>query len=167
MRYLKMFMLILLLAPAVSYATTVAVLDSATAVSNSNYVKKQQNKLKARVKGQQDSAKRLVKELNKIRDNLQKNEITLSSSDKRKMKSEFSVKSAKLKSLQESLSEQMHEFEQSVLKAVEPTLQLAVSKLVDQKGIDILVDSQAVYFVRPNLDITDDVTAALNAAKIP
>ncbi len=65
----------------------------------------------------------------------------------------------RLKSL---MDEEMKRVEGQLNKLVDEKLQLAVKKVADQKGLDMVLDRSVVYFVRGEcLDVTEEVLSVL------
>ncbi len=68
----------------------------------------------------------------------------------------------RLKSLME---EEMRRFEEQMNKLVDEKLQLAVKKVAEQNGLDIVLERSAVYFVRGEcIDVTEAVLSSLTEA---
>ncbi|MFN3420230.1 MAG: OmpH family outer membrane protein [Armatimonadota bacterium] len=70
-----------------------------------------------------------------------------------------------IEQLKSLMDEEMKRVEEQLNKLVDEKLQQVISKVADEKGLDIVLDRSAVYFVRGNfIDVTEEVLSNLTEA---
>lgn len=167
MQKTKLIALLIMLVPVLAFADArVAVLDPMTAVVNSDFVKSRQAKLQDALKDKEVRAKQLAHDLQGLQQNLQKNQLTMSKDDKSKLQDSFTTKNMEFQSLKQLIQKRVQKDQQEVLETVQPKLEEAVKQFAKDHKIDMVVNSQAVLFVKPDMDITKAITGALNKMDI-
>ncbi len=69
---------------------------------------------------------------------------------------------AEIEQLKSLMEEEMKRVEEQLNKLVDEKLQLAVQKVADEKGLDMVLDRSVVYFVRGDfVDVTEEVLSTL------
>jgi len=72
---------------------------------------------------------------------------------------------AEVEQLKSLMEEEMKRVEEQLNKLVDEKLQQAVQKVADERGLDMVLDKSAVYFVRGDfVDVTEDVLSKLTQA---
>jgi outer membrane protein len=66
--------------------------------------------------------------------------------------------------LQEDLQADAQSMRQTVLGKATDRMQAIVKKLAEEKGLDLVVDTQTTLYVKPALDLTAEATAAYDKA---
>ncbi len=70
-----------------------------------------------------------------------------------------------IEQLKNLMDEEMRRVEEQLNKLVDEKLQQVISKVADEKGLDIVLDKSVVYFVRGNfVDVTEEVLSNLTEA---
>lgn len=163
MRKIKGLLVMVLMLPLfASAASTVAVLDPMAALSNTDFIKQRQKEIQKELKGDMDKAQKLYADLQELQDNLQKNGVTMSDKEKAKLQDQFTTKNMELQSLDQTLSERVKQDQAETMQIIQPRMQQVVNSIVAKKKIDVILDARSAHFYQPEVDITDDVTAALN-----
>ena len=52
-----------------------------------------------------------------------------------------------------------------VIQQLTPEIEKIVQAIIEEKNVDVLMNSKAVYFQKPEFDITAELTEKLNALK--
>lgn len=163
MQTTKLIALLLMLVPALAMADTkVAVLDPMTAVVNTDFVKNRQVKLQAELQDKEARARKLANELQSMQENMQKNGMTMSKDEKTKLQDSFTTKNMEFQSLKQLVQKRVQDDQQDVLETVQPKLEQAVNDFAKAHNIDVVLSSQAILFVKPDIDITKAITDSLN-----
>lgn len=167
MQKTKLIALLLMLVPVLAFADSrMAVLDPMSAVVNSDFVKSRQAKLQDELKDKEARAKQLAGELQGLQQNLQKDGMTMSKDEKSKMQDSFTTKNMEFQSLKQLIQKRVQDDQQDVLETIQPKLEQAVNQFAKDHKIDMVVNSQAVLFVKPDMDITKAITESLNKMAI-
>jgi len=157
-----LLVLVMMLPLMATAASNVAVLDPVAALANTDFIKQRQKDIQKELKGDMDKAQRLYGELQELQDNLQKNGMTMSEKDKTKLQDQFTTKNMELQSLDQTLTERVKQDQAETMQKVQPKMQQVVNNIVAKKKLDLILDIRSAHFFQPEVDITDEVTAALN-----
>src|ERR1035438_972174 len=129
----------LLLAGHVAQAQVkVAVISLQTALFNTAEIKKADAEMQANLLPRQQQAEKLNQQLAKISQQLQTD----------------------LTRIQEDLQADATSMRQNILSKATDRMQAVVKKMADEKGLDLVVDTQVALYFKPVLDLTADATAA-------
>lgn len=150
--------------PAASAQTKVAVIDSQRALLETAEIKKAQADLEARFRPRQEEMMKLQKEIEEIQKQLQ----TMLGKLTPQAQSELSVrgqrKQRELQRMQEDVQADLDRERGDILARSTRQMQEIVSKLADEKGLDIVIDAADTIFHRPTLDLTKEATEAYDRA---
>ncbi len=167
MRKLSLIALLAVFLPLASYADSrVAVLDPLAAVVNTDYVQNRQHKLQDELKDKQAKAKKLAGELQGLQKNLQRNAATMSQEKKQDMQDDFTTKRMEFQSIQKLIKRRVQTDQRDVMQTIQPKFQQVLKQFVEDHDIDVVINAQAVMYVRPDIDITKAITAELNKLDI-
>ncbi len=114
-----------------------------------------------------DKAKftKLQAELNTCRQKMSNDVATMSATDASKLKSDCEAKYRDYQQIGQMLQKVVSERQQAILQDIGPKFQRALDAMSKEAGYDLVLTKEAAPFVKPMLDITDKVTAKLNAMK--
>ena len=150
----------LLLAGHVAQAQTkIAVISLQTALFNTAEIKKADAEMQAKLLPRQQQAEKLNQELAKISQQLN-TDSTLTEAAQFDLRSEGKRKQTELTRIQEDLQADATAMRQNILSKATDRMQAVVKKMADEKGLDLVVDTQVALYVRPVLDLTAEATAA-------
>lgn len=139
--------------------TKVAVISLQKAVADTAEMKKAEGDWQASLKPRQDQADKLNKDIAEIGQKLQ-TDTTLSPQAGLDLQAEYKRKQTELQRMQEDLQADFNEFRQTTLTKLSERMQTVVKKLAEEKGFDLVVDTQVALFFKPAMDITAEATAA-------
>ena len=80
------------------------------------------------------------------------------------MRRRVSASSATLQRLQDDLQADFDRDRQDILAKASQKMQTVVTKLAEEKGLDMIVDASQTLYFKPALDLTADAVAAYNKA---
>jgi len=146
-------------------ATEVGVLDWREALMSSDSAQASMNQLKNRIGSQQQQAKSLSQELQKLQQRLQKDGDVMSESERNSVTQQLREKGGKFQQLRGQISQAQKQAEQQYLKGAKPQLDQAIQRVVDKRDLDMIVDRDAVVYSGDSLDITNEVTKIFNSLK--
>lgn len=145
--------------------TKVAVVDPLVAIAGTEQYKKTATDLDKELAGDKARVGKLQADLNACRQKMQKDGATMSATEQARLKTDCEAKLGEYQNLGQRLTKIVSEREQAVLKDMAPKVQKAVDALAKEGGYDLVVQREAVLFVKPEADLTARLTARLNATK--
>jgi outer membrane protein len=142
----------------------VAVISLQKALVETAEVKKANDDMQSTVvKPKQQRADQLNQELAAISQKLQ-DQSKLTEESALQLKTEGQRKQVELQRLQEDLEAEATRIRQEVLGKSSDRMQAVVKKLAEEKGLDLVVDTQVALFFKPAMDLTAEATAAYDKA---
>ncbi len=142
----------------------VAVIDTQKAVFETAEIKKADADLQASLKPRNDRALQLNNELQSIQQQLQTQGSKLTQPQIDDLQGEGQRKQRELQRLQTELQEAADAARQEVIPKCTLRMKEVVKKLAEEKGVDLVMDTQVALYFKPAMDITADATAAYNKA---
>lgn len=142
----------------------IAVIDTQKAVFETAEIKKADADLQASLKPRNDRALQLNNELQSIQQQLQANATKLTQQQADDLQSDGTRKQRELQRLQTELQEAADSARQEIIPKCTLRMKDVVKKLAEEKGVDLVVDTQVALYFKPAMDITADATAAYNKA---
>ena len=157
----------LLLAGQVAQAQSkVAVISLQKALSDTAELKKAQVEMSAALGPRQQQAEKLNQDLAKISQQLQ-TDSSLTQQAQFDLQNEGKRKQTELTRLQEDLQADATSMRNSVLTRASERMQGVVKKLAEEKGLDLVVDTQVALYFKPAMDLTAEATAAYDKTYPP
>jgi outer membrane protein len=143
--------------------TKVAVISLQKALFETAEIKKAEAEMQATFGPRQTQAERLNKELADISAKLQ-NDPSLTQQAQFDLQADGKRKQTELTRINEDLQADSQSMRQAVLTKATDKMQAIVKKLAEEKGLDLVVDSQVALYIKPVLDLTGEATAAYDKA---
>lgn len=154
------------LVPALAMAEgRVGVVDPLGALQAADNVKAKMAALEKELAGDEMKLNELNNQVGQLQQKLQKDGMTMSADEQEKLRTEGQQKVIEIQSLQRKLQKRAGDAQRELLEEMQPKLQQAVSAVAKKENLDMVVNAQAVIFVKPDLDITEAVTQQLNKSK--
>jgi len=154
----------LLIAGQVAQAQTkVAVISLQKALFDTAEIKKAQDDMNAALGPRQQQADKLNQELAKINQQLQ-TDSTLTQAATFDLQTEGKRKQTELQRINEDLQADAQTMRQTILAKAGDRMQAVVKKLAEEKGLDLVVDTQIALYFKPVMDLTAEATAAYDKA---
>jgi outer membrane protein len=154
----------LFLAGQVAQAQTkVAVISLQKSLFETAEIKKADAQMQATLGPRQAQAEQLNQQIAAISQKLQ-NDASLTQQAQFDLNADFKRKQTELTRLNEDLQADAQSMRQSVLAKSSDRMQAVVKKLAEEKGLDLVVDTQVALFFKPVLDLTAEATAAYDKA---
>ena len=70
-----------------------------------------------------------------------------------------------LQNLRQSAQRKLNKGQQEIFQVMEPKLKQAVETVAERENLDMVLNAQAVVYVKSDMDITEAVTKQLNSMK--
>jgi outer membrane protein len=126
-------------------------LNKATSTENYKNGIAEYNKLRAEFKALQEDAKT--------------NGLTWSDEQKNTFNGQIEQKLKAVNQLGGQLESARNSLQGRVIQELTPDIEAIVQALIEEKNVDVLMNSKAVYFQKPEFDMTAELTEKLNALK--
>ncbi len=136
----------------------IAVVRSQEALMGTAEVKKADAQMQATFKPRQDELAQLAKEIDALNTQLQSGKM----SDQQALDAQNLLKRKQTEGQrkQDDLNSDAEAFRNDVLQKSASKMSAVIKKLAEEKGYDLVLEYNACPFVKPALDITNDVIAA-------
>jgi len=141
----------------------VAVISLQKALFDTAEIKKADAEMQATLLPRQQQAEKLNADLAKISQQLQ-NDATLTQQAQFDLNADGKRKQTELTRIQEDLQADAQTMRQAVLTKATDRMQAVVKKLAEEKGLDVVVDTQTTLYFKPTMDLTAEATAAYDKA---
>ncbi|MFT4845846.1 MAG: outer membrane protein [Cellvibrionaceae bacterium] len=126
-------------------------LNKATSTENYKNGIAEYNKLRTEFKALQDDAKA--------------NGLTWSDEQKKTFNGQIEQKLKVVNQLGGQLESARNSLQGRVIQDLTPDIEMIVQAIIEEKNVDVLMNSKAVYFQKPEFDLTAELTEKLNALK--
>lgn len=159
--------LMLAFAASVSLAEEIAVLDVQAAILNSDAAQarlkalREQKEFKANLK----DVEQLQQEHNDLVAKLKKDSAVMSQEQMQAQTEKIGEKRSDIEHVYKKLKASEQKLVQEVVQDLGPTLQEVVNKMINDDGINMIIDAKAVLHVTNTYNITAKVTDKINQAK--
>ncbi|SRR5581483_2121754 len=155
-------------APAASQAAPtqakVAVINFQNAVLSTAEIQKALRDLQAKYKPRQDALQKGQQELADIQTQLNASQGKLSSAGEADLQARGQRKQTQLQRMSDDLQADIEAERDEAVRRASTRMQELLKKVAEEKGLDMIVDSAAVPFVKTGIEITDQVVAAYDKA---
>ena len=145
--------------PVAQAQTKVAVINLQKALFETAEIKQADAEMQKNLGPRQQQAEKLNQDLQKIQQQLQ-TDSSLTQQAQFDLQAEGKRKQTELTRIQEDLQNDAQTMRQSVLTKATERMQAVVKKLAEDKGVDLVVDTQTALYFKPVLDLTGEATAA-------
>jgi outer membrane protein len=145
--------------PAAQAQNKVAVINLQKALFETAEIKQADADMQKNLGPRQQQAEKLNQDLQKIQQQLQTDQ-SLTQQAQFDLQAEGKRKQTELTRIQEDLQSDAQALRQSVLTKATERMQAVVKKLAEDKGLDLVVDTQTALYFKPALDLTGEATAA-------
>ena len=122
-------------------------------------------KLESSLKDEQNRLDRLGGEVENLRGRLEKEGMTMSEDEREQLQTQGQQKMIELQNLRQSAQRKLNKGKQEILQVMEPKLKQAVETVAERENLDMVLNAQAVVYVKSDMDITEAVTKQLNSMK--
>lgn len=147
-----------------SFANTVAVWNSQLAVANSNYAKAKIATIQATINPQQQQLQSYKANIERLQAQYNAQKATMTDAQKQSIRTQIQSNLDNYDRVANQIQNTLNTHETDVMQKIAPKIQGITDALIKQKNIDILLDNRdrSVTFVKPEWDITADVTQKIN-----
>lgn len=164
MRFTRLLPWFLLLAASLAGAeTNIAVLDQNDALFRSEAARMETEKLKQTYGEDEVRIRTLESSINELRSRLETDAVILDDAEKTEIQQQIQEQLTERTSLVEKLQQIQQQRRTQFVRQYRPLLAQAIRSVVDEKEIDLVVESSSVIFAAETMDITADVLERFNS----
>ena len=151
-------------AQALPAQSKVAVVNLQRAVLEAAEIKKASAELEAKYKPRQQAAQKLEQDLQGIQQQLQQGQGKLSPQQEGDLQATGTRRQRELQRMSEDLQADVERDRNEILSRAAQKMQAVVKKLAEEKGFDIVIDTQTSIYFKPVAEITTEAIAAYDKA---
>ncbi len=140
----------------------VAIISMQRAVLETEEIKKASAEMEARYKPRQQALEKIQQELQNIQQQLQTGQGKLSPQAEADLTATGQRRQREAQRIQDDLQADVERDRNEILGKSAQKMQVVVKKLAEDKGYDVVVDTQTTVYFKPALEITTDAIAAYN-----
>jgi outer membrane protein len=155
---------VLAVAGSASAQSKVAIVNLQKAVLESDDIKKADADMQAKYKPRQEAAQKIEKELQGIQAQLQNGAGKLTPQAEQDLQATGQRRQRELQHISEDLQTEVNAERNDILQKASGRMQEVVKKVAEEKGYDVVVDTQVTIYFKAAMEITTDVLAAYNKA---
>ena len=144
--------------------TKVGVVNFQKALLDTAELKKASVDLQNEYKPRQDQLEKVQRELADIQTQLQASQGKLSAAGEAELQARGQRRQTEAQRLTQDLQDDVTARRNTILQRSGTRMTEIVKKLAEEKGFDVVVDTQNTYFFKPVLDFTAEATAAYDKA---
>ncbi|MFL1455425.1 OmpH family outer membrane protein [Marinobacter sp. GN3S48] len=155
-----------LLALAVSFPaaaeTRIGVVDLRQALFSSNEAKTFSESLQRDFADDEAEVRQAQEAARNLKDRLEKDGAMMNESERSQLTTEFQEKVKEFNFLKQRLDSTVASRKQSFLENARPSVDSAVQELLEEHDLDLILPSEAVVYVKPEMNLTDELLDKLN-----
>jgi len=160
----KYLLAVVLMLPLLAQAEgRTGVVDPIGALQEAKEFQNRFGKLESSLKDEQNRLDRLGGEVEALRGRLEKEGMTMSEDEREQLQTQGQQKMIELQNLRQSAQRKLNKGQQEILQVMEPKLKQAVQTVAERENLDMVLNAQAVVYVKSDMDITEAVTKQLNS----
>jgi outer membrane protein len=142
--------------------TRVGVVDLRQALFASDDAKTFSEQLQRDFAGDEAAVREAQEKARAMQDRLQKDGAMMNDSEREQLAGEFQQTVQQFNAMKQRLDTTVSQRKQAFLEAARPQVDVAVKELLDENDLDIILPSEAVVYVKPDLNLTEQLLEKLN-----
>ncbi|GGY76737.1 hypothetical protein GCM10007071_25360 [Marinobacter zhanjiangensis] len=161
MRALAVFSVLLFAVPAMA-ETRIGVVDLRQALFSSDDARAFSDQLEQDFAGTEEEVRKAQQEARTLQERLQQDGAMMNESEREQLKAEFQEKAQEFSRKKQQLDQTLNSRKQAFLEDARPEVDAAVKELMEEHDLDIILPSETVVYVKPELNLTDALLEKLN-----
>ncbi|MBS8239722.1 OmpH family outer membrane protein [Marinobacter lipolyticus] len=142
--------------------TRVGVVDLRQALFSSNEAKTFSESLQRDFADDEAQVRQAQEEARKLKDRLEKDGAMMNESERAELTGQFQEKVKEFNFLKQRLDSTVASRKQAFLENARPDVDAAVKELLEEHDLDLILPSEAVVYVKPEMNLTDELLDKLN-----
>lgn len=160
-RLLPVALALAVTAPALA-ESRIAVVDLRQALFSSNDARSFSEGLQREFTEAEQTVRRTQDEARRMQDRLQRDGSMMNERERERLTTEFQEKVQEFNTLRQELDQAVNARKQAFLEEARPDVDRAVRELMDEHNLDVILPTEAVVYVRPQLNLTEELLEKLN-----
>ena len=152
----------LLVALPVTADTRIGVVDLRKALFSSEDAQVFSEQLQRDFAGTEEEVRKAQQEARDLQERLQKDGAMMNESEREQLTQEFQRKAQAFAQKKQQLDQTLNSRKQTFLDEARPEVDAAVKELMEEHDLDIILPSETVVTVKPELNLTDELLEKLN-----
>ncbi|MDN6319840.1 MAG: OmpH family outer membrane protein [Marinobacter sp.] len=161
-RTLLMFVAAIALAMPAAADTRVGVVDLRQALFSSNDAKSFSEVMQRDFASEEEKVRETQEAARKLKERLEKDGAMMNESERNQLAGEFQEKVKEFNFLKQRLDSTVNERKQAFLEEARPEVDAAVKELLEENDLDLILPSEAVVYVKPEMNLTAQLLEKLN-----
>ena len=153
-----------LFASTASAQTKIGVVNFQKAILDTAEIKKASADLQNKYKPRQDALEKAQRDLNDIQTQLQASGGKLSPQGEADLQARGQRKQREVERLGQDLQDDVNNERNTILQRAGTRMQEVIKKMMDDKGLDVIIDIANAVSFKPTVDMTNDAVAAYDKA---
>ncbi|MET4027542.1 outer membrane protein [Marinobacter sp. MBR-99] len=146
----------------VAAETRIGVVDLRQALFSSNDAQSFSEKLQQDFAGEEAKVREAQEQARKLKDRIEKDGAMMNESERNKLAGEFQEKVQEFNFLKQRLDQTVAQRKQQFLENARPEVDAAVKELLEEHNLDLILPSEAVVYVKPEMNLTSELLEKLN-----
>lgn len=142
--------------------TRIGVVDLRQALFSSEEAQAFSERLQQDFSGEESEVRETQEEARKLQQRLEQDGAMMNESERQRITAQFQEKVREFNVLKQSLDSKVAERKQAFLDDARPGVDAAVQELMEEHSLDIILPSEAVVFVKPEMNLTGQLLEKLN-----
>ncbi|MEA1079093.1 OmpH family outer membrane protein [Marinobacter qingdaonensis] len=142
--------------------TRIGVVDLRQALFSSNDAKSFSETLQRDFAGDEAKVREVQEQARKLKERLEKDGAMMNESEREKLAAEFQEKVKEFNFLKQRLDSTVAQRKQAFVERARPEVDAAVEELLKENDLDLILPSEAVVYVKPELNLTPQLLEKLN-----
>jgi outer membrane protein len=142
--------------------TRIGVVDLRQALFSSDDAQTFSQQLQRDFAGDEEKVRQAQEEARKLKDRLEKDGAMMNESERNKVAAEFQEKVQEFNFLKQRLDATVNQRKQQFLENARPEVDVAVKELLEEHDLDLILPSEAVVYVKPEMNLTSQLLDKLN-----
>lgn len=142
--------------------TRIGVVDLRQALFSSNDAKAFSETLQKDFAADEAKVREAQEAARKLQERLEKDGAMMNESERNQLASEFQNKVKEFNALKQRLDSTVNQRKQAFLEKARPEVDAAVKELLEENDLDLILPSEAVVYVKPEMNLTEALLKKLN-----
>ncbi|MBW4936109.1 OmpH/Skp family outer membrane protein [Marinobacter sp. F4206] len=142
--------------------TRIGVVDLRQALFSSNDAKSFSESLQKDFAGDEAKVREVQEQARQLKERLEKDGAMMNESERNKLAGEFQEKVKEFNFLKQRLDSTVAQRKQAFLEQARPEVDAAVEELLEENDLDLILPSEAVVYVKPEMNLTSQLLEKLN-----
>lgn len=152
----------LMVPTTVAAETRIGVVDLRQALFSSSDAKAFSEKMQQDFSGEEQKVREAQEAARKLQQRLEEDGAMMNESERDKISAEFQEKVKEFNFLKQRLDSTVANRKQQFLEDARPEVDAAVKELLEEHDLDLILPSEAVVYVKPDMNLTDELLEKLD-----